>query len=126
MKEETKDRLIELLCCYPIIETFIGCVVVGIAIALGVFTSLPSWVYVLIGLVGWCYIGTTYWRYESYRASGPRGTYWNPGGGCYGVMTPLIWGFFGIFLSIAHSFCRRGYRRWCVEKYNICKKHFSK
>jgi hypothetical protein len=116
MKEETKERLIEMLCTSPIVEAAVGCVVIGIAICLGVFSSIPSWIYVLIGLAGWCFIGATCWRYESWRASGPRGTYWNPSGVCYGVTTPLIWGFFGIFLSIAHSFCRRGYWRWCVEK----------
>jgi hypothetical protein len=120
MKQEQKERLIELLCLYPIIDTAVGIFIIGIALMLGTFPSLllPA---VLIGIAGWWFIGNTYWRYEAYRASGPRGTYWNPGGSFYDAKTVLIWWTFGVFLSMAHSFCRRGYYCSLVEKYEAAK-----
>jgi hypothetical protein len=96
------------------IDTVFGLTIIGIAIVLGVFSLIPAWLAVQIGVAGWWFIGHAFWRYEAWKASGPRGIYWNPTGfsAPYGPTVHLVWWTFGVFISIAHSFCRRGWHNW--------------
>lgn len=103
-------------------DKIVGLIIIGVAIALGVFSPLPTWVAIIVGIAGWWFLGNTYWRYEAWRASGPRGIYWNPSGASYGAKTTLIWLTFGVFISLAHSFCRH---TLFIKKYKLLRQRFG-
>lgn len=114
MREKYSERLMDVFSNYPIFEIVVGLLIIGGVITLGIFALIPVWLAAGVGIFSWLVIGITFWRYESWRASGPRGTYWNPAGigTYYGTTTLLIWGTCGLFLSLAHSFCRQGWHAW--------------
>ena len=91
-----------------------------IFIAATIFLSslhMPTWFTIVGAIIGWWYISCILWSYECWRASGPRGIYWNPADSPQEGKTILIWLMFGIFISLAHSISRREWGDKLIEKY---------
>lgn len=114
-KEKIKDLAVTLLervlFMYPTFYVVPGLFVMALAVTLDHYAILATSTTILIGLAGWWYIGQGFWRYEAWRASGPRGTYYNPSGyPSEGAKTYLVWWTFGVFLSmyrvLYHVYCR--------------------
>jgi len=80
-----------------------------LSVLLTKFTWFPTWVASPLCIAGWLYIGYTIWRYECWRASGPRGIYLNPGGMNGDIRVVLAWLFFGPALMGVNVALRRGW-----------------
>jgi hypothetical protein len=106
----------ESICCffanYPVIPIIFVSGVISLS-----FLHMPTSFTIFAAVIGWWYINLIYWRYECWRASGPRGIYWNPSDSLQEGRTICIWLMFGTFISIAHSIYRREWGCKLIEKY---------
>jgi len=104
LKEKIKwfgwDCLVFLLCFLP------GPVVIIIAVALLKYTSVPAWLLSPVIIAGWCWFNCDCWRYEAWRASGPRGIFVNTCGSTSNVLYNLVWLFFGFFIMVVNILLR--------------------
>ena len=64
----------------PLLYIIICFLIITIFILLSTFVAFPVWITMSISIILWVSLGNICFRYETFQASGPRGTFINPAG----------------------------------------------